>query len=108
MLTKEETEALLLVRILACAESCNSFHINHVSGQIRALASVLKDGESPPSFGDDIGEVLDWVGIPYTRDGAYIHWHTEWLESRGFVVTHDPDGDETKDEIDHPKFKKSW
>lgn len=103
MLTKEETEVLLVLRILAAHDSCNSYHINHVEGQIRALTAVLTGGESPPTGSDTI-VYLDAVGIPWgphpdSPDGGGWNIEEQWFLDRGCEFE---DG-----RITHPKFG-SW
>jgi len=95
MLTQIEIEALLVLRMNASSESCNSHHINHCSGQIRALTAVLK-GE-PIHSRAQTSEVCDYVGIPHTTEDDQVVFDEEWLEDHGFVG-----GD-----LQHEKFR-SW
>ena len=109
MLNQKDLEALIVCRLLSTADSCNSHHINHVMGQLRALAAVLKDGERPPSHFDyDLTILLDFCDIPHTIDEEHnIHWDREWMEDHGFIITPDPGGDPDKDKIEHP-LKRNW
>ncbi len=87
MMTREQVEALLVMRIVARQDNCNSYHGNHVDGQIRALVAVLT-GQTPPKF-DTVYEIFDLVGIPYDRDENGWSLPDEWLKQRGFGVPHD-------------------
>jgi len=80
MLTEPQIKALLVARIIACTDSCNSFHINHVSGQIRALLAVLTDG-SHPTTSSDTPTILRLAGIPFTLDDDGWEVDDEWLKA---------------------------
>lgn len=92
MLTEKQIKALVVLRIIACADSCGSNQISHIDGQIRALAAVLRDGVPPPAaFGGDTAKMLDYAGIPYYRNvDRTIGFPEEWLTEHGFIV----DGDD--------------
>lgn len=87
MLTKEQVESLIFVRALECANSCNSTHISHCTGQIRGLLAALT-GQLPPPSVNTLADVLDAAGIPYSnemRDGeAWLKFDNAWLAARGF------------------------
>jgi len=96
---KEELKAMLVARIYICCTSCNSYHINHVEGQIRALLSAVTDGASPMSLQHNRPAlVLKEAGIPFTetKEGAEID--EQWLKDHGFTNT---SGKQTPN---HPKY----
>lgn len=98
MLTKEEIQVLIVKRLMAACDSCNSHHINHVEGQIRALLAVLNDGKKSPSDGDCRG-VLTAAGVPWEPhpdDPAGWNVPNAWLEERGCKI----DGNR----VSHPKL----
>lgn len=99
MLDAEEIRSLILCRVIAALDSCNSHHINHCEGQIRALVAVLT-GAVPPSF-SNMAEILDAAGIPYERrEGNWIEYDDEWLSAHGFEVE--------DDSVTHPRFSEGW
>lgn len=85
MLTEKQIRGLIVERFLVACESCNSYHRNHVSGQIRALCAVLTE-KPPPSTGDgDFQALFEAAGIPFTMlKGGFI-FPNEWLAEHGFV-----------------------
>lgn len=83
MLTQIEVEALLVLRMNASSGSCNSHHINHCGGQLRALTAVLK-GEPIHSRAMS-AEILEYVGISFTIDGDQVVFDPDWLDEHGFV-----------------------
>jgi hypothetical protein len=100
MMKRKDIQSLVVYRILKCVESCNSYHINHVMGQIKSLVVVLNDGDI--SFNtEDIREVLTAAGIPWKphpdnpKNGWYIP--RGWLKKRGFKVSQ-------HGSVSHPKF----
>jgi hypothetical protein len=106
---KRLAETLLVLRIEAGADSCNSHHINHVEGQIRGLAAILRNGETPPAhFHYDLTVILDWAGVPHTKDKDGIHWHEDWLTQHGFKVIPHHTGDPNLARIEHPTLGKGW
>ena len=95
MLAKREVEALLVLRIKAASESCNSHHINHVDGQIRALTAVLKG--KPVHAKADVSEICKYVDIPcVTNEDDTIGFNDDWLRGHGFVIEND--------DFHHPTF----
>jgi hypothetical protein len=85
MLTKKQIKALIVIRSIACTKSCNSHHINHVMGQVRALASVLK-GVEPPQF-NTLMEAFDFCDISYgLNPNGTVGFPSKWLERHGFIV----------------------
>jgi hypothetical protein len=86
MLSRDEIQCLVFMRLLVCSESCNSFHINQVDGQIRALLCVLNDGKVIQP-GGDARMVLDTAGIPWKPNGP-TGWYVDddWLRERGCKV----------------------
>lgn len=100
MLNEKEIKALLLCRIEAVSDSCNSYHINHVSGQIRALISVIT-GEIPP-ITEDTADIFDILKIPYeTGDDGRLEVPDSWLLDHGFDAPKDK-------KIHHPRFSNGW
>lgn len=99
MLTKEEIQVLVVLRIFAALDSCNSYHANHVHGQIKALVAVLNGGE--PIESEKAVDYLDAAGIPTkphpeSKDGFVIP--SDWLVERGCII------EGTR--ISHPNFKR--
>lgn len=100
MLTEEQVKSLLVVRVMACLGSCNSHHINHCEGQIRALLAVLT-GKRPPRVTDAV-QTLTLAGIPCRDDGeGGFVLDDDWLEAHGFTFTRGED-----DDVSHPDFPK--
>ena len=97
MLTEKEIRALIVWRIARCSESCNSFHINHVDGQIRGLTAVLNNGVPIHSRATTM-DVLDYIGVPYTMDGDEVLFSDEWMQEHGF----------TDDNMRHDTFGDGW
>ena len=103
MLTEEQVKSLLVCRIEATAGSCNSYHINHCEGQIRALVAVLTGKPPPPHIGHDILGALDLVGVPYHKlDGGQFAWDEPWLLAYGFQTIKGATPEQ--DQIKHPFF----
>lgn len=84
MLSEEEIRNLIIHRVFAAANSCSSYHINHVEGQIKALLVVLT-GKSPEDIdSSNCIAILQTAGVPVVaKDGGWAI-DTEWLEARGF------------------------
>lgn len=93
-MNKEEIKSLLLTRVAAWSDSCNSYHCNHVEGQIRALVSIINDGKVTPS-GLDVSDILKLAKIPYTKNEKGCSVDDEWLEAHGFTDFQT---------YEHPKF----
>ena len=87
MLTKEEIQVLIVHRLIAACDSCNSHHINRVEGQIEGLVAALNDGKICRS-GGDVRTILKAADIPYedTEDGGWDVGE-EWMIERGCDVS---------------------
>lgn len=88
MLTHDEIQVLVVIRLMAACDSCNSRHINHVEGQLRGLLAVLNDGKKFDSDGD-CRAVLDAAGIPWTphpKDDKGWSVPNDWLAKRGCTI----------------------
>jgi len=112
MLNQEQVQALIVCRLLATEGTCNSFHIGHVEGQLRALAAVLNDGQpAAPQCGHDLAEYLAEVGIPYTLDDKQnILWDEQWMQDHCFTAEPNPI---KRDDVPplvwkHPFMKRGW
>jgi hypothetical protein len=91
MMTREQVEALLVVR-LEVGLATSRLRRPIVEGQVRALAAVLT-GKTPP-HPDDFPTFLDFCGIPYRKDETGWTYDAAWLRSRGFEFT----------DTDHPNL----
>lgn len=106
MLTADQVRALIVTRIVDTSDSCNSYHLGHVSGQLRALVAVLNDGTPAHAHCcDDLRDLLRAAQIPY-RDlpGGEIDFLPEWLVEHGFEIDGDPDDPDST--IRHPVFSE--
>ena len=74
----EEIKALIVYRMGKFEESCNSHHKGCVLQQIRALTSVLFDGE--PTDGGTPYDLCKMLDIPVDDDGVT----EEWMLAHGF------------------------
>lgn len=96
MLSENEIRVLIAKRVIAACDSCNSFHIGHVEGQIRGLLAVLLDGRKVDLAGN-VTQIFDIAGIPYSmrEDGG---WDVpeEWMRANGCTLEGDT--------ITHPKL----
>jgi hypothetical protein len=97
VLTKGEVQVLLVARIQAVLESCNSHHINHVEGQIKALLAVLNNGEIPDYDVEDVRSILDAAGIPHVKTRTGWEVPEAWMEKHGATINEDGI-------VDHPKL----
>jgi hypothetical protein len=98
MLTEGEVRVLIVKRLMAACDSCNSYHINHVEGQIRGLLAVLNDGKKFDSDGD-CRRILEAAGIPWEphpKDENGWRVPDEWFAQHGATVN--------GDDVDHPKL----
>lgn len=85
MLSKEKLRKLIYQRIKVCVESCNSYHQNHVQGQIRGMIAVLNDGKLPPVT-EKTGDLYTAAGIPWTQiDNDTVCVPESWLEKHGLL-----------------------
>ena len=82
----EQIRALIVCRLETAAESCNSYHRNHVLGQIRGLIGVLADGACPPVFEYEYTEILRAAGIPFTEVSGGFEFDSAWLKAHGFEL----------------------
>jgi hypothetical protein len=80
-LDPEAIRALVVWRARVCAESCNSYHRNHVGGQIRGLVWALL-GRDPGAL-VDCRELFAACGVPFTSHGEQVEVHEEWLVAHG-------------------------
>lgn len=106
MLNEKELRALILCRVLAANDQCNSHYINHAQGQFRALLAVLT-GECPPNVDiDSPMAILDAAGIPYRydKDTEMCWFEKDWLKEHGFEWDSEHDSWPPY----HPRFSKSW
>lgn len=95
MLSHDEIQVLLVHRVFAAIDSCNSHHINHVKGQISAILAILGDGKKP-LFCDAV-DALRVGGVPVIdREDGGFDVPDEWLIERGCRIE---DG-----AVLHPKF----
>lgn len=74
MLTEREIKLTILNRLEAATSSCNSYHINHVTGVIRGLLWALT-GNDPGNLAPI--DVLKLANIPHRLEGDMIYWDTE-------------------------------
>lgn len=91
MLDREQIKALVVCRLLAAEESCNSHHLDCVEQQIRTLLAVLTDGD-PPVLHGNARIVLKTAEIPFRDcDGGFeFEYDDDWLKAHGFKTK---DGD---------------
>lgn len=108
MLDAEQVRALIVARIDSTAGSCNSYHIGHVMGQLRALVAVLNDGKpGPANSDDDLRRILREAKIPFRdQPDNRIDFPPDWLIEHGFEISGDSTDPNSK--ISHPVFSRSW
>ena len=99
MLDSNDIQCIVVLRIFEAVDSCNSYHINHTEGQVRALCAVLNNGVPPEATGD-IRSYLRSAQIPFneTIEGGW-DIPNKWLLEKGFTLK---DGER----VSHPKFGK--
>ncbi len=70
MLSETQIQALIVLRVQACAGSCNSYYMRRCDGQIEALLCVLHNGQHH-RVGDGVmtTDIFDLAGIKYTVEG---------------------------------------
>lgn len=72
VLTERELQRVIIARMEAISESCNSYHINHQSGVLRGLLWALRgeDRGNPETTADVFRE----IGYPVRGLGDHFHW----------------------------------
>ena len=98
MLTADEIRVLIVLRIQAAMDSCNSSHINNCKGQIRALVSVLNDVKPCPSS-NLATDMLRAAGIPFTETDDQFDIDGDWLIEHGCKLEGENGGN-----VSHAKF----
>jgi hypothetical protein len=98
-LSDDDLRILIFLRSEAASESCNSYHINRVEGQIQGLLAALI-GKYPGVL-STVDDVFTAAGIPFSKDGNFITYDDEWLTKMGFEF-------DDEDVHGHPKFPNHW
>jgi hypothetical protein len=83
MLNENEIKAMIILRAQAACDSCNSFHITRVEGQLQGLVFALTGDLI--SRTDDVPTVLKAAGIKYEENGEKVVISDEELEKYGLV-----------------------
>ena len=98
-MSPDDIRALIVAR-LQQSDQCNSYFLNHLEGQIRALIAILLGGEPPPSGRGDLRVYLEAAQIPFSIVGEQIDFPDDWLRARGFSIRGNT--------IHHPVYSRSW
>lgn len=100
MLSKLDCQIFIVTKILQAKGETHSYLVNHISGQIRALISVISGKPAP--FNDYLPDLLEMAEIPYidNNDGD-LGFDIDWLISVGFDLSN-------PQKPKHPKFNETW
>ena len=99
-LTPDEIRILIVLRLESLQGNCNSFHTNHVEGQLRGLLAAL--GCLPPYATGDACQVLRDAEIPFAEDGETYQVDEDWCRRMGFA------NPETEGLLKHWQFPEHW
>lgn len=95
MLSKNQIQILIVLKIFQAMQKQENYMLNNISGQIRAYVSVISKKNSPTN--DYIPQLLELAEIPFTEENQDIKFDKNWLEENGFDLSNPND-------IKHPEF----
>lgn len=99
----DDIRCLILLRLWHAYDTCNSGHLTHVEGQIRALLTCL-NGEIEPPLSGQARDILDRAGIPWQPLGKEgFKLDDDWLRRHGFELDEDDE-----EYLEHPRLGGSW